>query len=115
MSPNAEGASPNRTSPSTTSEPTHSNTARHLQTEWETDLAYEAGRLAGLAEYDREVVAALKHALGGSSAISRGEAVRRHQRALDQKARREAFDRGDPDVLAEAAPWARESSLRDAA
>lgn len=67
-------------------------TAWHEQAEWEASAAYAEGFAAGLAAYDRDLVQALTRALGGPSCTDRREAVSIHQRAADQKRRREGAD-----------------------
>jgi len=67
----------------------------HEQTEWEAAVAYEQGFRDGYAAADAALVAALGAALGGAGAADYREAVRRHLRQLDARARRAAADRGD--------------------
>jgi hypothetical protein len=62
------------------------------------EAGYAEGHTAGMWAYDAELVDALKFALGGSTQISRREAVRRHHRLVDQKARRDAFDSAGREV-----------------
>jgi hypothetical protein len=62
-------------------------------------LAYAAGVADGVAigraQVDAELVAALAQALGGEGCTDYRQGVTRHLRAISQKERRQASDRGE--------------------
>lgn len=53
------------------------------------------GRRIGRDEVDAELVAALAEALGGPGCVDYRDGVARHLRAVDARARRRQFDRGE--------------------
>lgn len=93
---------------------------RARRVRWETSgdpdvrAAFEAGRLTGIDQYDQALIGELAFALGGPDAKSIRDGADRLDKAQVRMARRAAFDRSDPAVLAEQARNAADDRERQA-
>jgi len=65
--------------------------------------AFEAGRLHGIDEADRDLIAALARTLGNENTTTIREAAAWHEKDQRQAERRRRSDAGAPDLMAEAA------------
>jgi hypothetical protein len=80
----------------------------HELCEWENELSYHDGYMAGYESAIAQVEAALRYALGGEDTRTLRQAASRHQHALAGKALRELQDEPGPrpgDHLGGPVPW----------